>query len=80
MFALSGKPPVTLEIDGLQYRLGQVFKHDFWAAACLYVCDDASAKFKKVVVKFGREHSFGLLAMRWIGCAMVAHECDIYGA
>lgn len=80
MFALAGTPSATLQIDGLPYQLRQVFKHDFWAAACLYVCDDASARFARVVVKFGRECRFGPLPMKWVGRAMVAHECDIYRA
>lgn len=80
MFALAEAPPATFEIDGARYRLGQVFKHDFWAAACLYVCDDGSVKFPRIVIKFGREHNLGILPMKWIGRSMVAHECDIYQA
>ncbi|HNX27546.1 MAG TPA: hypothetical protein PKK48_09090 [Phycisphaerae bacterium] len=80
MFALSGMPPAKLDIAGRPYCLEKVFKHDFWAAACLYVCEDISAQFQKIVVKFGRECRLGPLPMKWIGCAMVAHECDIYGA
>jgi hypothetical protein len=36
MFALPGSPPPALTVRGLNYRLTRVFKHDFWAATCLY--------------------------------------------
>jgi hypothetical protein len=36
MFALPRPPPGRLELAGCEYRLIRVFKHDFWAATCLY--------------------------------------------
>lgn len=36
MFALPSSPPAELRVAGVVYRLASVFKHDFWAATCLY--------------------------------------------
>lgn len=36
MFALSAPPPEKIRAAGTTYRLRRVFKHDFWAATCLY--------------------------------------------
>jgi len=36
MFALSEPPPGVVAVAGAQYRLVRVFKHDFFAATCLY--------------------------------------------
>jgi len=36
MFALPRAPQERLQIAGGTYRLVRVFKHDFWAATCLY--------------------------------------------
>lgn len=36
MFALPGPPPQVLRVAGWDYRLVLVFKHDFFAATCLY--------------------------------------------
>jgi hypothetical protein len=36
MFALRQPPPETIELAGRPYRLVRVFKHDFFAATCLY--------------------------------------------
>lgn len=36
MFALPSAPPGELTVGGRIYRLDRVFKHDFWAATCLY--------------------------------------------
>lgn len=36
MFALRNGPPATVAVAGAEYRLVRVFKHDFWAATCLY--------------------------------------------
>ena len=36
MFALPAGPSELLQVAGANYRLTRVFKHDFWAATCLY--------------------------------------------
>ncbi len=79
MFALRTAPPEVLEIDGAEYRLGRVFKHDFWAATCLYeTAVESPAVCPKVVVKFGREHSFLGLPLKWVGVMLADHEEAIY--
>ncbi len=77
-FALPQSPAETLDVAGASYRLDTVFKHDFWAAACLYVTDDPAATYPKIVVKFGRAHRYKLLPLRWLGRWMIGHECRIY--
>ena len=42
-FALSSPPPGVIELAGLSYRLVRVFKHDFFAATCLYESAQAQA-------------------------------------
>ena len=36
LFALPDRPPQTIEVGGRSYALAGVFKHDFFAATCLY--------------------------------------------
>ena len=84
MFALSGPPPGELEIAGIAYKLVHVFKHDFYAATCLYQAEAGSEgdyrKFEKIVVKFGRTRGFCGLGMAWFGRLMRGHEQAIYAA
>lgn len=42
MFALKSMPPEQLKVAGFIYRISKVFKHDFWAATCLYELVDYS--------------------------------------
>ncbi|MBN1553134.1 MAG: hypothetical protein JXA11_00190 [Phycisphaerae bacterium] len=78
MFALPDPPPEELSIAGKVYRLTRVFKHDFWAATCLYESDAASATFPKIVVKFSRSHGFCGLPLKWTGKLLADHEEAIY--
>jgi hypothetical protein len=43
MFALPHPPAERTELAGGRYRLLRVFKHDFWAATCLYELESAVA-------------------------------------
>jgi hypothetical protein len=43
MFALPRPPEEHMELAGGRYRLVRVFKHDFWAATCLYDLEAAEA-------------------------------------
>lgn len=79
MFALSQPPPERIELDGRSYRLTRVFKHDFFAATCLYESGEA-APMPRVVVKIGRSRDFCGLPMAWLGLFMRAHEGAIYKA
>ncbi len=85
MFALRSPPADTIELAGGRYRLRRVFKHDFFAATCLYVSEGTACKavppeFPSIVVKFGREQSFFSLPLRWLGRWMHEHERAIYRA
>ena len=48
--------PPTVTIDGHEYHLEKVFKHDSWAATALYEGHDG-----KIVCKFNRQQSIFLL-------------------
>jgi len=79
MFALRRPPPDELELAGGVYRLVRVFKHDFWAATCLYEAA-GPAEISRIVAKFGRAQPFCGLPMAPIGRMLRAHERDIYRA
>lgn len=78
MFALAGPPPETIALTGCRYQLVRVFKHDFFAATCLYESLDTGGG--KVVVKFGRTTQFCGLPLAWAGRAMRRKEESIYRA
>jgi hypothetical protein len=85
MFALPGRPPETLDVRGTTYELTKVFKHDFWAATCLYESGQrAEGKGPnvppRIVVKFGRTQGFAGLGLRWVGRTLADHEEAIYHA
>jgi len=77
MFALGEPPPETIELAGRRYRLVRVFKHDFWAATCLY---SPQAPGTKVVAKFGRSQDFCGLPMNWVGRLLSRREEAVYKA
>ena len=79
MFALRQPPPDSIALSGGTYRLLRVFKHDFFAATCLYEADGAASP-PKVVIKFGRAHSFCGLPMAWYARLMRSHEEAVYKA
>jgi hypothetical protein len=82
LFALRRPPPGRLEVGGGRYRLVRVFKHDFFAATCLYELEAAEKAergiFPKLVVKFGREQDFCGLPARWLGRLNRRREEGIY--
>ncbi len=78
LFALGNKPPEPLLLAGHRYRLARVFKHDFFAATCLYTTDEPGAEFPRVVVKFGREQDFLGLPTDWLGVWNRRREEAIY--
>ena len=79
LFALRKPPPAGLEVAGRRYRLVRVFKHDFFAATCLYEAP-GPAEFPRIVVKLGREQAFCGLPMAWYARMMGRHEEAIYRA
>ena len=81
MFALRQRPPELIELAGGRYRLARVFKHDFFAATCLYQIDVPATSpeaMPRVVVKFCRNQSFWGLPLDWIGRFLAGHEEAIY--
>lgn len=81
LFALREPPPQRVEVAGSAYRLAMVFKHDFFAATCLYELEApcmGSFAMSKVVVKFGRAQPFCGLPMEWLGQFNRDHEEAIY--
>lgn len=80
MFALSNPPPERLVVAGAKYRIVRVFKHDFFAATCLYELGGMAAvsPFPRIVVKFGRNQQFCGLPLAWYGEWLRRHEEDIY--
>lgn len=80
MFALPAPPADRLTVAGVSYGLTRVFKHDFWAATCLYTATESGAEFPEIVVKFGRGQWFCGLPLRWLGRWLAGHEEAIYAA
>lgn len=79
MFALSRPPSEEITVGDSAYRLVRVFKHDFFAATCLYAATGAGA-FEKIVVKSGRTQPFCGIPMAWYGRLLHEHEKAIYRA
>lgn len=79
LFALRNAPPETLTLRELTYRRTRVFKHDFFAATCLYeAVESQRAAIPRVVVKFGRTQEFWGMPLDWYGKWLCMHERDIY--
>ena len=78
MFALRSAPPGEVYLSGHTYRIEKVFKHDFFAATCLYQTPESGAEFPRIVVKFGREQDFLGLPTDWLGVYNRRREEAIY--
>ncbi len=65
LFALPEPPPLQLTVAEEPWRLVRVFKHDFFAATALYA--SPADPTRRIVVKFGRSHSFLGLPLAWLG-------------
>src|SRR5437762_532224 len=73
--ALGGKDlPLTIEVESRSYGMGQVFKHDFFAATALY--EDGAGS--KLILKIGRQASLLGLPMTWIGRFLARHESRLF--
>jgi len=79
MYALAQGPPQTVTLAGRAYTIVRVFKHDFYAATCLYASPGAG-QFERIVVKFYRDQVFCGLPMRWSGRFLQNREREIYAA
>ncbi len=79
LFALDRPPPGGLTVAGANYRLSRVFKHDFFAATCLYEAA-GQAEIARIVVKLYRTRPFCGLPLAWLGRLSGDHERAIYAA
>ena len=80
LFAMKDAPPAVVEVASRTYRLRSVFKHDFYAATCLYESTTGGAEASRIVVKFGRMQPFCGIRCDWLGPLVQAHERAIYRA
>ena len=64
--------PVTLVLQGVEYALVRVFKHDFFAVTALYQGPEG-----KAVVKIGRKADFFGLPCGWIGRLHTQSHCAL---
>lgn len=83
LFALREPPPRRVNLPAGHYRLVRVFKHDFFAATCLYEIDPAAGAaapnaLPRIVVKFGRDQVLWGLPMDWYGRWLHHHERSVY--
>ena len=79
MFALPCPPAAVIGVAGGQYRMVRVFKHDFFAATCLYEAT-GPAEIDRIVVKIYRTQPLLGLGMTWLGRCSRDHEKAIYSA
>ena len=79
LFALPAPPPGQLAVGGASYRLVRVFKHDFFAATCLYEAA-GEAEIPRIVVKLYRTQPFCGLGLAWLGRLSRDHERAVYAA
>lgn len=63
------EPPTAITVDGGEYRMIEVFKHDSWAATVLY-----SGERGLIVLKFNREQPAFGLPMKWLGRWLAQRE------
>jgi hypothetical protein len=63
--------PQTIYVNGLQYSLDALFKHDFFACTGRYACPETG---EKVVLKLSRLQSFCGVPLVWLGQYLRHHE------
>jgi hypothetical protein len=75
------KLPESLILQGEEYSLVLVFKHDFFAATALYqkkgTGNGSFGRGDKIVLKLGRYVDFLGLPMTWLGEMLAKHESEI---
>ncbi|MBX7244129.1 MAG: hypothetical protein K1X53_01445 [Candidatus Sumerlaeaceae bacterium] len=63
------EPPALVEIDGHQYTMARLVKHDSWAATAIY-----EGPAGQVVCKFNRTQSLLGIPMEWLGRRLAGRE------
>jgi hypothetical protein len=77
LFALPKGVPPALTVAGGRCELVRVFKHDFFAATCLYrPCGGG----ERIVVKFMRRQGFCGLPLEWCSRLLLRREEAVYAA
>jgi hypothetical protein len=61
--------PMVVHANGRDYQWVRTFKNDFFAATALY-----EHPGEQVIIKFGRQASFWLVPLRWIGWILATRE------
>ena len=82
LFRALGKksPPQTITVQGLNYELQEVFKHDSWAATALYKKTEQNGaqqdqhSNQEIVCKFNRTQSILGLPVGWLGRWLASRE------
>jgi len=80
MFALTHPPAGDIHLAGRVYSLVRIFKHDFWAATCLYRDVEDRCPPDRIVVKYFRTQPFWGMPLDWLGRLMCDREQAIYAA
>jgi hypothetical protein len=66
-------PPSTIEVNGAVYQLGQIFKHDSWAATARYDGPRGS-----LACKFNRIEPVLGVPMGWVGRWLARREANFF--
>jgi len=72
--------PLHIVVGAQQYRLGKVFKHDFFAATGLYEIDGRNFRNEmpvRVVLKMSRQQHFLGFPLSWLGRLLCSHEVSL---
>lgn len=67
----NAEPPALIAVDGVDYRLDTVLKHDSWAATAIY--HDGS---RPIICKFNRRQSVLGIPTGWIGNWLARREAS----
>lgn len=63
------EPPESIEVDGKVWTREEIFKHDSWAATCVYRHNN-----ERIICKLNRRQSIFGFPMRWLGWRLASRE------
>lgn len=69
----NSEPPSVIEVEGIEFTLEKLIKHDSWAATALYAGGE-----RKIVCKFNRKSPIGWVPMGWLGKILARRENRMY--